>query len=122
MKLLNTTNKYNFLFLVLFSPVMLALDYFLIQYIVNSEVNEILKHESERIAYILQTEDELPRSNFIDTTILVDKATTSSGQFSDTLIYEAYAEKLIPYRKYEFITLIDSKWHKISLRHILFGN
>jgi signal transduction histidine kinase len=98
---------------------MIAVDYLIIQYIVNNEVNEILKHECERIKFHLEEEGELPHSSYIYETIPINQALPLLGQFSDTLIYEAYAEKLIPYRKYEFMTLIDSKSYKISLRHIL---
>jgi signal transduction histidine kinase len=98
---------------------MIAVDYFLIQYIVNSEVNEILTHESEWINFQLKAEGKIPSSNYIYETTIVKKALPLSGQFSDTLIYEAYAEKSIPYRKYEFTALIGSEMHKISLRHIL---
>ena len=119
MKLFTKTNKYYFIFLVFFSPIMFTVDYLIIQYIVNSEINEILKHEGERIRFYLEEEGELPRSSYIDETIAIDEAFPLLDQFSDTLVYEAYAGKLIPYRKYEFVTLIDSKWYKVSLKHIL---
>jgi signal transduction histidine kinase len=119
MRLLAKTNKYYFVFLIFFFPIMIAVDYLIIQYIVNSEVNEILKYESERIKLQLEKEGQLPHSNYIYETVTIDKTSPVLNQFSDTLIYEAYAKKFIPYRKYEFTTPIGSKWHKISLKHIL---
>jgi signal transduction histidine kinase len=86
---------------------------------VNNEVDEILTHEYERIRFHLEEKGELPPSSYIYETKAINQSFSSSGQFSDTLVYEPYTKKTIPYRKYEFVTLLGSQKHKISLRYIL---
>ena len=119
MKLLTKTNRYYLVFLVFLFPVMIAADYYLVQHIVNSEVNEILKHEYERIKFHLQEEGVLPPSNYLFGITPVNEDFSGSDRFGDTLIYEAYADKLIPYRTYEFTALVDGQKVKVSLRHII---
>ncbi len=119
MKLVTKTNTYYLIFLLLLAPLMIAADYYLIRYIVNNEVNEILKHESERIKFHLVKEGELPRSNYMSDIKPVGKTSSTLSQYSDTLIFEAYADKLIPYRIYEFTALVGTERVKITLKHIL---
>ncbi|MGB5819185.1 MAG: HAMP domain-containing sensor histidine kinase [Saonia sp.] len=119
MNLVTKTNKYYLIFLVFLLPLMVAVDYYLIQYVVNSEVEEILKHESERISFNLREKGELPPSNYLFDTTPVTEDFPIPNVFRDTLIYEAYAEKLIPYRTYEFASLVGSQRLKISLKHVL---
>ncbi|MCB9350989.1 MAG: HAMP domain-containing histidine kinase [Lewinellaceae bacterium] len=82
-------------------------------------MNEILKHESERIKFQLEKEGELPHSSYMFDSTPVDETSTPFSQFNDTLIFETYADKLIPYRTYEFTALVGTERLKISLRHIL---
>ncbi|GAA3611829.1 HAMP domain-containing sensor histidine kinase [Flavivirga amylovorans] len=98
---------------------MVAADYFLIQYVVNKEVDDILKHESERISFNLKENETFPSSNYIFSTTPVTEDFPVSNKYRDTLIYEAYADKLMPYRMYEFTALIDAQKMKISLKHVL---
>jgi signal transduction histidine kinase len=98
---------------------MITLDYFIINHIVNNVVNEILKNESQRIQYIIEKEGAIPQSNYITEITTFDKNISLLDRFSDTLVYEVYSNKLIPYRTYEFAALIDSKQHKVTIRHIL---
>lgn len=98
MKLLTKTNTYSLLFLLLLAPAMMAVDYYLIQSLVITEVDELLKHECARIQFNLDTSGEFPRSDFLmDTTHLLGTA-SAPARFQDTLLYEAYADKYIPYR------------------------
>lgn len=119
MKLLIKTNQFYFIFLLLVSPAMIAVDYYLIQYIVNSEVNEILAHESQRIQFHLQQEGELPQSNYIFDVRPVMESLPSGKRIVDTLIFDAYSNKLIPYRKYDFTVQTESEKLNVSLSHIL---
>ena len=120
MKLLTKTNKYYLAFLILLAPVMIAVDYFVIQYIVNKEVNEILQYEGERILFYLQNEGELPASNYLLGTKPLSANYGPNSHFSDTLIFEAYTEKFIPYRLYKS-TVTDGPTGalEISLQHVL---
>jgi signal transduction histidine kinase len=86
---------------------------------VNKEVNEILQHEAERIQFHLEKEGTLPPSNYIFEISPVEETFQLSGQLTDTLIFDAYSNELIPYRKYEFTVLLGNANTKISLRHIL---
>jgi len=119
MRLVTKINKYYIIFFVLLFPLMISVDYYLINYIVNQEVDEILLHESERIKYVLKEKGELPSSNYLFDSELVDKAFSETNVYKDTLVYDAYSDKLIPYRTYEFTTLVDSKKMKISVKHVL---
>ena len=119
MKLLVKTNTYYLVFLLSLAPVMIAVDYYLIRYIVNEEVNEILIHERERIQFYLQQEQEIPPSSFIFNKQLVEQPAVGLNQFSDTLIFEDYANKLIPYRTHEFTVLVGTENYQISLKHVL---
>ena len=65
MNLVRKTNTYYLYFLVLLFPIMIAVDYYLIQYSVNNEVNEVLLHESERIDYSPRKRWALPTSNYL---------------------------------------------------------
>lgn len=122
MKLLARINKYYFSFLVFLAPLMIAVDYYLVRHIVNTEVNEILKHECERIRFHVNAEGTLPSSDYLFDVSPVTSSKeyfSASNQFSDTLIYEAYTAKFIPYRTYECTTFLGSERIRISLRHIL---
>lgn len=119
MNLVTKTNEYYLIFLVVLFPFMVAVDYYLIQYAVNSEVDEILKHESERIRFDLGGKGELPPSNYLFNTAPVYEDFPVPDVFKDTLIYEAHADKLIPYRTYEFSALAGSQRVRITLRHIV---
>jgi signal transduction histidine kinase len=119
MKLATKTNTYYLLFFISLFPIMIAVDYYLIQHVVNTEVNEILEHEADRIRFELRKSGALPQSNYVFDTTSVNEDYQVLNVFSDTLVYEAYADKLVPYRTYEFKTMIDSDSIKISLRHIL---
>lgn len=119
MNLVTKTNKYYLILFVFLFPLMVAADYYLIQYVVNKEVDEMLKHESERINLSLKVNGELPPSNYLFSMTPVNKDFSVSNKYKDTLIYEDYVDKLIPYRKYEFTAVVDSQKVKISLQHIL---
>ncbi|MGB5271148.1 MAG: HAMP domain-containing sensor histidine kinase [Eudoraea sp.] len=100
-------------------PIMIAVDYFLIQYLVNNEVQETLLHERERIDYHLAKDGALPASNYLFETTLVSEDFEIDRAFKDTLLFEAYADKMVPYRMYEFTSSIDSRPVKITLKHVL---
>jgi signal transduction histidine kinase len=122
MKLLARINKYYFGFLVFLAPVMIAVDYYLIRQLVNTEVNDILKHECERIKFHLGEEGTLPPSDYlfdVGPVTSSEEYFSASNQFSDTLIYEAYTNTFVPYRTYECTTVAGAEKIRISLRHIL---
>ncbi len=119
MNLVRKTNTYYLIFLAFLFPVMIAVDYYFIQYLVNSEVEEILLHERERIDFHLDKEGVLPSSNYLLQSTPIDKGAVGPEKFKDTLIYEAYADKQLPYRTYTFTSSIDAQPVKITLRHVL---
>ncbi len=119
MKLVRKTNTYYLLFLLLLFPVMVAVDYVLIQFIVNSEVEEILLHESQRIEFRLSEDGALPASSYILGSTPLEKARTVVPQFRDTAIFEGYAEKELPYRTYTFATSAGPEPMQITLKHVL---
>ncbi len=119
MNLVRKTNTYYLIFLAFLFPVMVVVDYFLIQYVVNSEVEEILLHEQERINFHLDGNGKLPSSNYLFETSTIDEAAVFTPQFKDTLLYEGYAGKYIPYRTYAFTSTVDSQPVKITLKHVL---
>ena len=119
MKLLTKTNRFYLIFLLFLSPIMIAVDYCLIRYFVFTEVNEILEHESERIKYHLKSENELPYSSYIYETVPVKNTYEPTSRFRDTLIFDAYTKKSMPYRKYDFIVDIGNEKMKITLKYVL---
>jgi len=118
MNLIKKTNTHYFIFLVLLFPFMIVVDYYLIQYLVNNEVEEILLHERERIEFHLNKEGLLPASNY-----LLESTPLNQGglneTFQDTMLYEAYTGKNIPYRTYVFKSYLNNKPTKITLKHVL---
>ena len=119
MKLATKTNTYYLIFFISLFPIMIAVDYYLIQFVVNTEVNEILEHEAERIRFELKERGALPQSNYVFDTASVNEDHEVLNVFGDTLVFEAYTDKFVPYRTYEFTTMIGSERVKISLRHVL---
>ena len=119
MKLVTKTNTYYLIFFIFLFPLMIAVDYYLIQYVVINEVDDILQHESERISFELKERGAVPHSNYVFDINPVNKDYLALNVFRDTLIYEAYADKLIPYRTYEFTSMVDSQKVRVSIRHIL---
>lgn len=119
MKLLARINKYYLIFLLFFSPVMILADYYIIDHIVDREVNEILKHECERIQFHLDKEGRFPSSNYLVEGLPVSEGASASNRFTDTLIYEPHVEKLVPYRTYECVVEVDNEQVRIVLRHVL---
>lgn len=119
MKLATKTNTYYLIFFITLFPLMIAVDYFLIQHVVNTEVDEILQHEADRIRFELRQSGALPQSNYVFDIISVNEDYQVLNANSDTLVYEAYTDKLVPYRTYEFKAMIGSDNVKISLRHVL---
>jgi signal transduction histidine kinase len=119
MKLVRKTNTYYLLFLLFLFPVMVAVDYVLIQFIVNSEVEEILLHESERIEFHLSRDGALPSSNYILESTPLEKGHAPFRQFRDTSIFEGYTDRNLPYRTYTFTTSAGPEPMRITLKHVL---
>ena len=119
MKLVRKTNTYYLVFLIFLVPVMVAVDYFMIKKLVNNEVEEVLLHERERIEYYLAREGVVPNSNYLFEIVPLDDGPEMTSAFKDTLMFEAFAEKKMPYRIYSFSSTIESRQVKISLKHAL---
>ena len=68
---------------------------------------------------VLNLRRAVPHSNYVFDINPVNKDYLALNVFRDTLIYEAYADKLIPYRTYEFTSMVDSQKVRVSIRHIL---
>jgi signal transduction histidine kinase len=119
MKLVSKVNKYYLILFLLLFPFMVALDFYLIKYIVHKEVDNILQHESEKITFHLKEKGELPTSQYIYNIAPANADTKAIAAAKDTLIYEDFSKKLVPYRTYGFTTEVESKPVQISLRHIL---
>ncbi|MEM8926618.1 MAG: HAMP domain-containing sensor histidine kinase [Bacteroidota bacterium] len=119
MKLIKKTNKYYLIFLVILFPIMVVVDYYVIQLAVNYEVEDILLHEQERIQYNLAQNRTLPHSNYLMETEPLNVNYRSAEVFRDTLIYEAYAKKNVPYRLYSFTVSKGQQPLKITLKHVL---
>jgi signal transduction histidine kinase len=98
---------------------MIAVDYFVIQHLVNKEVEEILLHEQERIEFHLARDGVVPDSNYLFEITPVGEDFEITKAFKDTVLFEAYADKRIPYRTFNFTSTIDSQPVKISLKHVL---
>lgn len=119
MKLVRKTNSYYVLLLVFLFPVMIIVDYFLIQFIVNSEVEEILIHESQRIEYRLARDGVLPPSTYILESEPLKEGRPIPQEFKDTTIFEGYANKKLPYRTYTFTTSAGPDDMRITLQQVL---
>jgi signal transduction histidine kinase len=91
----------------------------MIQYLVNKEVEEILLHEKERIEYHLVRDGVVPDSNYLFKIAPAGENYEITDAFKDTVLFEAYADKRIPYRTFSFSSTIDSQPVRISLKHAL---
>ncbi len=119
MKLLTRTNRFYLIFILLLSPIMIAVDYYIIRYFVYTEVNDILKHESERIISYAESENALLPSSYIDNTLQVKETYQLAPSFRDTLIFDSHFNKLIPYRKFDFVVQVGDEKMKVTVKHIL---
>ncbi len=119
MNLVRKTNRYYILFLLFLFPIMVAVDYYAIQFFVNFEVNDVLLHESRRIEYHLRQNDSLPVSTYVYDIKREPEHHNLQDRFGDTLVFEAYADKQIPYRTYQFTVAEGPQRMRISLRHVL---
>ena len=119
MKLVRKTNTYYLLFLVFLFPVMVTVDYVLIQFIVNNEVEEILLHERQRIEFHLSRDGALPFSNYILESVPLENGHAPVQQFRDTSIFEGYTGRNLPYRTYTFTTSAGPQPMRITLKHVL---
>ncbi|WP_299670007.1 HAMP domain-containing sensor histidine kinase [uncultured Polaribacter sp.] len=119
MNLVTKTNKYYLVFFVLLFPLMVATDFYLIRYFVSKEVDDILRHESERIIFSLKEKGAFLPSNYLFEINPLKEDSSVLNKYRDTLIYEDYANKFIPYRTYEFTTQVDSQKVRVSIHHIL---
>jgi len=119
MNLVKKTNTHYLIFLALLFPIMILVDYYLIQYLVNYEVDDILLHERERIDFHLKKDGAFPPSNYLFKTEVMDNGLVPFEKFKDTLLYEAYADKKVPYRTYAYRSSINSLPVKVTLKHVL---
>ncbi|MEM8509274.1 MAG: HAMP domain-containing sensor histidine kinase [Bacteroidota bacterium] len=119
MNLVKKTNAHYLILLAFLFPIMMVVDYFLIQYIVNSEVEEILLHEQERVFFHLEKDGALPPSNYLFEITPDEEEGLVTPAFKDTVFYEEYAGKHIPYRTYTFPASLNSQPVKITLKHAL---
>lgn len=119
MNLVKKTNAHYLVFLAFLFPVMVVVDYFLIQHLVNSEVEEILLHEQERIQFHLAEDGGLPPSNYLSEITPLQAGKALNPAFKDTVFFEGYAGKQIPYRTYTFSASVASQPVKITLKHVL---
>lgn len=119
MNLIEKINRRYILFLGLIFPIMICADYFLIKYFIDNEVEEVLLHEEQRINFHLEKNGTLPTSNYMYKSTQVENEAVANSKFVDTLFYEAYEDRYIPYKTYTFISSTDSLRFDVSLRHVL---
>lgn len=120
MNLVTKTNKYYLIFFLCLFPIMVAVDYYLIKYVVNKEVDKILQHESERIAFSLSENGTLPPSSYLLAVTPIDNhLSIQNNKVRDTLIYEPYKDRLMPHRTYSFKATLNFQDVNILLKHPL---
>ncbi len=120
MKLLYKTNRAYLILVSLLFPLMILADYYLIVYLVNREVNELLRHEGQRIKYNWGTVPPFQSSDYVlGTYPQYEVQLTRTNHYRDTLIYDNMKDDMVPYRLYEF-TVPDAKGNtRVVLKHIL---
>ncbi len=120
MKLLNKTNRAYLILVSLIFPLMILADYFLIVYLVNREVNELLTHERQRIEYHMGSQEPSQSSDYVfSVEQLTSTRETHPSKYRDTLIYDAMRDQMVPYRLYEFSIPQETGQTRVVLRHIL---
>lgn len=120
MKLLSKTIRHQLVFFALFSFVAIAILYFSIQYMVYDDIDKKLTYESERLRFNFLDQGKPLISNYIVDISPISDSFPELMNFTDTSIYEAYDDELIPYRELEFTTSKKGKErYKITLRNIL---
>ncbi|MDE3743471.1 sensor histidine kinase [Maribacter polysaccharolyticus] len=113
-----TINQY-LIFLVLFLPIMIALDYLLVNHLVYREIDELLLDERKRIDYGLQKDGAVLSSYYLYRIEPIAADNFRPEEFRDTLFFEPYANGNIPYRTYTFRSSVDSQPVEITLKHVL---
>lgn len=119
MNLFKKTVGQYLIFLALFFPIMIAGDYFLFNYLVYHEIDELLLNERERILFDLQKEGEVSPSQYLYEIKQGTQEIVGSGQFRDTVFYDSRTKERIPYRMFTFSSLGDIRPVQITIKHVL---
>ncbi|REJ80161.1 MAG: sensor histidine kinase [Bacteroidetes bacterium] len=120
MRLLNITNRYYIAIALVLLVVSSAFLAYRVIYVMDMEVSEHLLYEKQEIEKQLSLQPDLQGFHFVIGDKIeispIDKFTSFKVNLTDTMIYDEYEKKEVPYRKLTYEQLIDGEGYRISIR------
>jgi signal transduction histidine kinase len=119
MKLLQKTNRAYFLVSGTAFIIAGVVFYFVISYFFKDQLNEKLYHDIKNITRSIEKNGTMPNYYpFIETRV-VSTQTEQSFKTIDTLIFDAFEKRKIPFRQISLITVINGREYFIAARDTL---
>ena len=127
MKLLEIANRYYLITLVLVFTIGSLGAYYVLKSIINHEFNEKLYAEQAQLVYELRNFENLQRTYYLNIgdVIELEEAPTDpklSPTLKDTIMYDQYEKKELPFRMLTFSDQINGKHYIISISKSLLPN
>ena len=127
MKLLDIANRYYLITLVLVFTIGSLGAYYVLKSIINHEFNEKLYAEQAQLVYELRNFENLQRTYYLNIgdVIELEEAPSDpklSPTLKDTIMYDQYEKKELPFRMLTFSDQINGKHYIISISKSLLPN
>ncbi|MCP4459246.1 MAG: HAMP domain-containing histidine kinase [Cytophagales bacterium] len=127
MKLVNIANRNYIITLILVFVVGSIVGYFVLKSIVNKEFNEKLFAEKDQLIYELHTFEELKANYYLnigDKIQLdeVDRDPDITPILSDTVMYDKFEKKKLPFRTLTFSDKFQGKFYLVRITKSLMSN
>ena len=127
MKLLDLTNRYHFISIIIILIISGILGYYLIKNIVNNEFNEKLYADREQFLYEWHTYEGFKESIYLNIGDRVDIEKISPTQIiqpflSDTVMWDDYENKELPFRLLKFSDILNGENFAITITKSLLPN
>ena len=120
MKLLDIANRYYLITLVFVFTIGSLGAYYVLKSIINHEFNEKLYAEQAQLVYELRNFENLQRTYYLNIgdVIELEEATQNpelAPVLKDTIMYDQYEKKELPFRMLTFSDEINGKYYIISI-------
>ncbi|MAE85977.1 MAG: hypothetical protein CMB80_24785 [Flammeovirgaceae bacterium] len=127
MKLLDIANRYYLITLVFVFTIGSLGAYYVLKSIINHEFNEKLYAEQAQLVYELRNFENLQRTYYLNIgdVIELEEATQNpelAPVLKDTIMYDQYEKKELPFRMLTFSDEINGKYYIISISKSLLPN
>lgn len=127
MKLLDLTNRYHFISIIIILIFSGILGYYLIKNIVNNEFNEKLYADREQFLFEWHTYEGIQESFYLNIGDRVDIQSIGSDKviepfLQDTIMWDAYEKKELPFRLLKFSDKLNGENYAITITKSLLPN